>query len=174
MQTLAQLAKALNRSNVEISGLQSRFELPVFPGAGYSVAYLAFLRIVVQLRILNVSEEKLRDLWHIEKKLLQLLHADTTGSSTWFLDSCGVASNPNKRLLLSNYELGVDLEGSGVQLGLDFGETPAELFSGEVMGEDVLRILNDYRHLYAAIRSQVKLELPKIRAAIAWAKNRMV
>ena len=88
MQPFAQIAKALNRSNVEVAGLQSRFDLPVFPGAGYPAPYLAFLRTVVQLRALNVSEEKLRDLWNLEKKLLQLLHVDSTGSPTWFLDSC--------------------------------------------------------------------------------------
>lgn len=174
MHTLAQLVRALNRSNAEVAGLRSRFDLPVFPGAGYPAPYLAFLRTVVQLRALNVSEDKLRDLWNLEKKLLQLLHVDSTGSPTWFLDSCGAAPNPNRRLLLSNYELGVDIEGGGLQLGLDFAEATPELFTGEVMGEDALRILNDYRHLYAAIRNQVKLELPRIRAAMAWAKNRMV
>ncbi len=88
METFAQIAKALNRSNVEVAGLQSRFDLPVFPGADYPAPYLAFLRMVVQLRALNVSEEKLRELWNLKKKLLQLLHVDSTGSLTWFLDSC--------------------------------------------------------------------------------------
>jgi len=174
METFAQIAKAMNRSNVEVAGLQSRFDLPVFPGAGYSAPYVAFLRTVVQLRALNVSEEKLRELWNLEKKLLQLLHVDSTGSPTWFLDSCGATPNPNRRLLLSNYEVGVDVEGGGLQLGLDFAEAKPELFSGEVMGEDALRILNDYRHHYASIRAHVKRELPMTRKTIAWAKSRMI
>ena len=41
MQTFADLAKALNRSTVYLSGLQSRFELPMFDGPGYTEAYLA-------------------------------------------------------------------------------------------------------------------------------------
>ena len=40
---------------------------------------------VVFLLMLNVSEESLLNLWHLEKKLLQLLHVDSTGSPTWFL-----------------------------------------------------------------------------------------
>ena len=78
MHTFADLAKALNRSAVYLSGLQSRFELAAFDGAGYSEAYLAFLQTVVHLRTLSITEETLRDLWHIEKKLLVLLHADST------------------------------------------------------------------------------------------------
>jgi hypothetical protein len=174
MHTLAQIAKALNRSQVEIAGLRSRFELPEWPGARYPAPYLDFLRTVVRLRSLNVSEEKLRQLWNLEKKLMQLLHVDSTGSPIWFLESCGAAPDPKRRLLLSNYELGVDIEGGGVQLGLDFAETPPELFSGEVMGEDALRILNDYRQHYAAIRTHVKRELSLARETIAWAKRRMI
>jgi hypothetical protein len=74
MHNFADLAKALNRSTVYLSGLQSRLELPVIDGA----AYLAFLQTVVHLRTLSITEETLRDLWHIEKKLLVLLHADFT------------------------------------------------------------------------------------------------
>ena len=79
MNTLGDMAKALNRSPVYLHGLQARFELPVCEGAGYSSAYLEFLQTVVFLRVLNVSESSLRDLWHLEKKLLQLLHVDSTG-----------------------------------------------------------------------------------------------
>lgn len=39
MHTLSEIAKALNRPVVYLSGLQSRFELPVLEGAGYSDAY---------------------------------------------------------------------------------------------------------------------------------------
>ncbi|MFZ4594762.1 MAG: hypothetical protein ACOYOF_10930, partial [Verrucomicrobiaceae bacterium] len=62
MHTFADLAKALNRSTVYLSGLQSRFELPTFDGVGYSEPYLAFLLTVVHLRTLSITEETLRDL----------------------------------------------------------------------------------------------------------------
>lgn len=45
-QTLGDMAKTLNRPAVVISGIQNRFELPAFEGAGYSDAYLALLRTV--------------------------------------------------------------------------------------------------------------------------------
>lgn len=171
MQTLADLAKALNRSTIYLSGLQSRFELPVIDGAGYSEAYHAFLQTVVHLRTLSITEETLRDLWHIEKKLLVLLHADSTGSPTWFLDSCGATTSPKRRLLLTNYELGAEVHGKGVQLGLNFADTAPELFAGQEMGENALRVLNEYRKLHARISAEVKAEVPHVRAAVAWSKR---
>ncbi len=171
MHTFAALANALNRSTVYVSGLQSRFDLPSFEGACYSEAYLAFLQTVVHLRTLSITEETLRDLWHIEKKLLVLLHADSTGSPTWFLDSCGATTSPKRRLLLTNYELGAEVHGKGLQLGLNFADTAPELFAGQEMGEDALRVLNDYRKLHARIIADVKVELPQVRAAVAWAKR---
>ena len=169
MHTFADLAKALNRSTVYLSGLQSRFELPTFDGAGYSEAYLSFLQTVVHLRTLSITEETLRDLWHIEKKLLQLLHADSTGSPTWFLDSCGQTTHPERRLLLTNYDLGVPLTGGEVQTGLNFADSLPELFAGKEMGEDVLRVLNDYLKLHARILDAIQSELPLLRAATRWA-----
>lgn len=171
MHIFADLAKALNRSAVYVSGLQSRFELPTFDGAGYSEAYHALLQTVVHLRTLSITEETLRDLWHIEKKLLVLLHADSTGSPTLFLDSCGVTTSPKRRLLLTNYELGAEVHGKVVQLGLNFGDTTPELFAGQEMGEDALRVLNDYRKLYARISADVKAEMPLVRASVIWAKK---
>lgn len=171
MHTFVHLAKALNRSTVYLSGLQARFELPMFDRAGYSESYLAFLQTVVHLRTLSITEEALRDLWQIEKKLLQLLHVDCTGSPTWFLDSCGVTKNPKHRLLLTNYELDAEVESKSVQLGLNFTEKPPELFQGKEMGEDALRVLNDYRKLHARISADVKAELPQVRLAISWSKR---
>src|SRR5262245_60456842 len=116
MQSLADMSKSLNRAAVYVSGLQVRFELPVMEGAAYSSAYLEFLRALVTLRTLNISEETLRDLWHLEKKLLRLLHVDSTGSRTWFLDSCGATTHPERRLLLTNHDLGASLTGNADSL----------------------------------------------------------
>ena len=84
MHTLGDMAKTLNRSAVYLHGVQARFELPTLEGAGYTEAYLAFLRTVVFLRMLNVSEESLRDLWHLEKKLLQLLRSKKRLPQTYY------------------------------------------------------------------------------------------
>ena len=126
---------------------------------------------MVHLRALSITEEMLRNLWHIEKKLLVLLHADSTGSPTWFLDSCGATTSPKRRLLLTNYELGAEVHGKSVQLGLNFADTTQELFAGKEMGEDALRVLAEYRKLFGRILEEVKAELPQVRAAMAWAKR---
>ena len=169
MNTLGDMAKALNRSPVYLHGLQARFELPVFEGAGYSSAYLEFLRTVVFLRVLNVSESSLRDLWHLEKKLLQLLHVDSTGSKTWFLDSCGQAGHSERRLLLTNHDLGVSLRSQTLQLGLNFADSLPELFAGREMGEDALRVLGEYLKDFTRIQTEMNAEVRIARAAARWA-----
>jgi len=173
MHSLADLAKAINRSTVYVSGLQSRFYLPVIRGAGYPDCYQAFLQTIVYLRTLSISEDKLRDLWRIEKKLLQLLHVDSTGSPTWFLDSCGAMAHPNRRLLLSNYDMSAEVLGKDLQLGLNFANSTPELFARQEMGEDSMRVLNDYRKLFTRIRNDADKELPQILATAAWARERL-
>jgi len=169
MHTLGDMTKALNRPAVYLRGLQTRFELPRLDGPRYSDAYLAFLRTIVFLRTLNVAENRLHDLWSLEKKLLQLLHVDSTGSPTWFLDACGQTGRLRRRLLLTHYDLEVELPSRALQLGLNFAEGLPELFSGKEMGEDSLRVLGDCLKLYHAIRSDVVAERPLGIAANRWA-----
>lgn len=166
---MGDMLKSLNRAAVYVSGLQARFELPVFDGVGYSNAYLEFLRTIVALRSFNITEEILRDLWHLEIKLLQLLHVDAAGSRTWFLDSCGATTHSGRRLLLTNHDLGVALNGSEVQPGLNFANSLPELFTGKEMGEDTLRVLQESLKLRARILADVSAELPHTRAATKWA-----
>jgi len=169
MHTFGDMTKALNRAPVYLVGLQKRFALPGFEGAGYPDAYLAFLRTVLFLRMLNVSEEVLRELWHLEKKLLQLLHVDSTGSPTWFLDACGKTTHPRRRLLLTNHDMGVALPSRTLQLGLNFATDLPELFAGKEMGEDALRVLGEYLKLRTRIQADVNAEVPLLRAATKWA-----
>ena len=170
MHTFADLAHALNRSPVYLRGLQTRFALPVLEGAAYSAAYVAFLRAVIYLRTFGISEDALLKLWHLEKKLLTLLHADSTGSPTWFLDACGQTAHRRRRLLLTNYDLGVAIPSRILQLGLNFGDALPELFAGKEMGEDAFRVLEEYLTALATIRRAVAGELPHTRAAVAWAR----
>ena len=58
-----------------------------------------------------------------------------------------------------------------MQLGLNFADTAPELFAGQEMGEDALRVLNEYRKLHARIIADVKAELPHVHAAGRWAKR---
>lgn len=169
MHSFGDLSKALNRSAVYLHRVQERFELPPLEGDSYSDAYLAFLRTIVFLRAMNISEATLRHLWEVEKKLLQLLHVDTAGSTTWFLDSCGKTTHRERRLLLSNYDLGVPVPSQTLQLGLNFSDALPELFEGKEMGEDALRVLNLYIDLHTSIVCEVQRELPNVRAAVQWA-----
>lgn len=169
--TFGELCRQLNRSPVYVRRLQSRFELPVREEAGYTPAYLAFLRTIIFLRILGVSEERIQELWRLERKLLQLLHADASGSPTWFLDACGVNTHSGRRLLLSNYDLGVHLPSGALQLGLNFAERPAELWTGRDMGEDELRLLKEYLQQLGSLRASIRTELPVTLAAARWGKR---
>lgn len=171
MHTFADLARTLNRSPVYLRGLQTRFALPMLEGAAYPAAYLAFLRTVIFLRTFGVSEEALLRIWHLEKKLLTLLHADSTGSATWFLDACGPTTHRKRRLLLTNYDLGVAIPSRMLQLGLNFGDALPELFAGKEMGEDALRVLEEYLRALATLRRDVGDELPHARAAVGWART---
>jgi hypothetical protein len=171
MITLGDLSKALHRPVVYLHGVMARFELPL-PGEGaYPAPYQAFLRILVYLRAMNVSEDSLRELWGMEKKLLQLLHADSAGSPTWFLDACGQTSHPRRRLLLSNYDMGAELGSRSLQPGLNFAASPAELFPGKEMGEDALMLLGKVQSLTRRIHGEVQQEAPMVRAALHWAKS---
>lgn len=171
MHTLSELAKLLNREVCYVSGLQTRLDLPKVAGAGYSAAYLAFLRNVVFLRMLNISEARLAEILILEKKLLELMHLDSIGTATWFLDECGAVTHPNRRLLLTNFDIGMDLSAGGHQLGLNFATTAQELFPGRDMGEDSLRVLGDYRKLHKEVQAKVLAEMPLLAKGIAWGKR---
>ncbi|NBR87183.1 MAG: hypothetical protein EBS84_01960 [Proteobacteria bacterium] len=170
-QTLSEMAASLNRSVVYLAGLQKRFALPVLSGAAYSPAYLAFLRALTALRSFDVAEETLRDLWQLEKKLLHLLHVDTTGSPTWFLDSCGQTTEMKRRLLLTNHDLGVEIHTRMLQPDLNFAVGAAELFAGREMGEDALRVLGEYIKLQGRVCAEVQAERPLVREALEWTKR---
>jgi len=168
---LSDMATKLNRSTVYLSGLQKRFELPAFEGATYPDAYMEFFRTVVYLRTFGVSEESLRELWVLEKKLLTLLHVDSTGNQTWFLDACGRTTHRERRLMLSNFDLGIPLDACEVQTGLDFSDRLPELFEGNAMGEDALRVLDECLKLEKTILNDVRAELPHAREAVKWAAH---
>jgi hypothetical protein len=168
MHSFSDLASALNISPLNLSRLLKRFELPAFEGEGYSDAYLVLLRKLTALRTFGVSEDTQLKLWRLEKKLMQLLHADAFHSPTWFLDCCTATSHPNQRLLLTNYDLGAPVPAKELQLGLDFNATAPELFGGQEMGEDAVRILNQYITLFNQIRADLENELPQVRAATKW------
>jgi hypothetical protein len=150
-----------------LSGLQRRFELPVLEGASYTPAYVAFVRTLVHLRTLSIPEDVLLDLWKIEKHLVQLLHFDTP-SPTWFLDECGKTGHLERRLLLTHRDLGPEFSRRILQPQLDFSAAPHSLFSSKEVGDDVLRVLRSYQHLYSKIQESAAEEAHQLRIALRW------
>lgn len=169
MKSMKMMAEGLGRAVVWVAGVQKRFGLPVLEG--YPEGYEAFLRKIVHLRVLGVSEETLREFWAVERKLIEVLHLDPQSSPTWMVDACAFDADPDRRLLLSNIDLGSPLLATDLQIGLNFAASSPELFAGRDMGEDALRLLSDYRTRLTAIRSTVASESRILRAAIKWGQG---
>jgi hypothetical protein len=149
--------------------MRKRFGLPVLED--YPECYVAFLRKVRDLRNLGVSEEKLGDLWDLERKLIEILHLDLGGGELSLIEGCSVEADPEHRLLLSNADLGVPLMARDVQAGLDFQSRPQELFEGKEMGEDALKLLSEYRILLQEVRGIVGREMVLIKESLKWART---
>lgn len=169
MKSMKQMAEGLGRPVVWVTGVQKRFGLPVLEK--YPEGYESFLRKIVHLRVLGVSEETLREFWAVERKLIEILHLDPKSSPTWMVDACAFGADPDRRLLLSNIDLGFPLPATDLQIGLNFGATSAELFAGKDMGEDALRLISDYRTRLTSIRSTVASESRILRSALKWGKG---
>lgn len=166
------MAERLGRPVVWVAGVQKRFGLPVL--VSYPEGYESFLRKIIHLRVLGLSEETLREFWAVERKLIEVLHLDPQSSPTWMVDACGFWADPDRRLLLSNIDLGFPLPSTELQIGLNLAATSTELFAGKEMGEDALRLISDYRTRLAAIRSTVASELPLLKGAIKWCREMSV
>jgi len=154
---------------VWVAGVQKRFGLPVLES--YPEGYESFLRKIVHLRVLGVTEETLREFWAVERKLIEVLHLDPQSSPTWMVDACAFSADPDRRLLLSNIDLGSPLLATDIQIGLNFAASSPELFAGKEMGEDALRLISDYRTRLAVIRLSVSSELSVLKGAIKWGKG---
>jgi hypothetical protein len=169
MKSMKEIAEGLGRAVVWVAGVQKRFGLPVLEK--YPEGYEAFLRKILHLRVLGVSEESLREFWAVERKLIEVLHLDPKDSPTWMVDACTFQADPDHRLLLSNFDLGFILPATELQIGLNFAATAPELFPGKEMGEDALRLISDYRTRLAVIRSAVSSELPILKGATTWGRS---
>jgi hypothetical protein len=172
MKSMKLMAEGLGRPVVWVAGVQKRFALPV--RESYPEGYESFLRKIIHLRVLGVAEETLREFWAVERKLIEVLHLDPQSSPTWMVDACAVDADPERRLLLSNIDLGFPLPATDLQIGLNFAATSHELFDGRDMGEDALRLISDYRTRLSAIRSSVASESRILRNALKWGKGLIV
>lgn len=164
--TSTSLSNALGRPALWISRQRKRFGLPVLED--YPECYVAFLRKVRDLSNLGVSEEKLGDLWDLEKKLIAILHLDLGRGELSMIEGCSAVADPERRLLLSNADLGVPLMARHVQAGLDFQTRPRELFEEKEMGEDALRLLGEYQALLQEVRETVGRERVVLKSSLQW------
>lgn len=171
MYSLNDIARYVNRSPLYLRGLQQRFDLEVLDGGSYSEAYRQFFKTLVQLRLLGISEDVMLKMWSLEKKVLQLLHVDALGSVTWYLDSCGRKTHRRRRLLLSNYDLGVSLHSARIQLRMNFSERHGELFDRAEMGEDIIKVLERYLDLYRKVKADAIAESRQLSSAAGWAQR---
>jgi len=167
--TSTSLSNSLGRPALWISRQRKRFGLPVLED--YPECYVAFLRNVRDLRNLGVSEEKLGVLWDLEKKLIAILHLDLGGGELSLIEGCTADVDPERRLLLSNADLGVPLMALDVQTGLDFQSRPRELFEEKEMGEDALRLLGEYRVLLREVRETVGREEGVLKSSLKWERT---
>jgi hypothetical protein len=170
MPTLPDLAKELNRPVVYLRSVLDRFHL-LLPAGEVSGSVRLFLRAVVSLRALGVAEEALREVWELEVKLIHLLNADSKGSPTWLVDGWLETRHARRRLFLTRFDIGFDLEARVLQPGLNFAASPHELFSRKEMGEDALRMLDEAQALARAIRRTAAAEAPVLRDALDFARD---
>jgi hypothetical protein len=86
------------------------------------------------------------------------------------VDACAFPADPDRRVLLSNIDLGFPLPATDLQIGLNFAASSPELFAGKEMGEDALRLIRDYRTRLDGIRLSVGSELSVLKGAIKWGR----
>ncbi len=167
--TLSELSRTLGRIHFWVSGIQRQFTLPKMddmPGT-----YVAFLRKIRDLENLGVSRERLVRLWELEQSLIRQLHLVPGNEFLHLIAGCSTEANPDRRLLLSNADLGVPLLARDLQPGLDFAAaSPRELFGGREMGEDSVRSLGDYRSLLREVRETVSTQRKVLRESLGWEK----
>ena len=163
---LRELAEASGKPVPFMMNLQQKFSLPVCKS--YSAGYAVLVKKLVFLDACSVPTRECLALLTAEKRLLELLKADSLDPSPeWFEKLCTMKSGPN-RLLLCGYDLELN---SGVQPGLDFSPREKELFDHKEMGADVIRALKLCREATAAVQARLAQELPLLSAALKWGRK---
>lgn len=163
---LKELAESAGRPVPFVMNLQQKFALP--QGKSYSTGYAALVKKLVFLDACSVPAKECLALLTAEKRLLELLKADSLDPVPEWLENLCTMKRGANRLLLSGYDLELK---SGVQPGLDFAEHEKELFGHREMGADVLRALELYHKAADAVRVRLNQELPLLSAALKWARK---
>lgn len=166
-----EMCQAVGKPPPYVRQLQAIFHLPLSRDHRYAPPYVSFLRKLVSLRAFSVPVDEIGDLLNREKRLLELLHADSISNSpTWFIDACDQVGRPSQRLLLTGYDVGFALASRTIQVGFDFGRKQRELFTGHEMGEDTRRVIDAYLKARKRVLDRVRDQRPVLRDALAWAR----
>ena len=166
----ADLTIALGRSPLWVSKTRKRFGLPLMED--YPDTALTFLLKVRDLGNLGVSEDRVARLWDLERTLIRQLNLATGDDFLSLIVGCAAGADPERRLLLSNADLGVPLLARDLQPGLDFSDgRPRELFEGKDMGEDALRLLLEYQILLQEVMGIFESESNVLKDSLKWAKS---
>ena len=166
-----ELCQSLGKAHMYVRNLQTGLDMYI-PGNSerYSDAYLQFMLKIVALRTLNISLEDIRDLFIKEKRILEMLHVDSSSDSpTWYLDSCQNGDRSESNLFLTGYDVGAPLHSGKVQVHLNFSHSGKELFSGQAMGEDVNAFCKVYSRQLERLKRRMQEERLVVRRALAWA-----
>lgn len=163
---LKQLAESCGKTVPTILTLQKKFSLP--SGKMYSPGYATLVKKLIWMDISSVPKKDIMSLLTRERKLLELLKADShVPPNMWFEDQCKDTWGPG-HLLISGYSLG---HTSGVQTGLDFSERERELFKSEDMGDDALCALSLCMETQEAVISRLRQEIPTLTSALKWSRK---
>lgn len=166
---LKELSRQIGQSPPYVMNLQKAYGLPVCPD--YPKGYATLLRKIHYLSLCSIAKKDIVAHLLRERKLLELLKADSvTASPLWFESLCVMNSGPS-HLLLSGYDLGHHLNAPAVQTGLDFAKRDEELFTGIEMGESVLLALRACRDSQAQIVSRVRQQTPCLANALKWGRS---
>lgn len=165
------LAEEIGCRRDEVVSILNRLLLrgPEFEKERVFPSLLLAVQQIVYLRIAGVGMVTIVKLWETECKLIALLHGDSHGSETWMIDGWAEEGNENQRLFLSQYAIGADLDSYSVQSGLNFSQVPQELFAGNEMGEDALRVLRQYKELYGRLSKLLGRVQPLLMETALWA-----
>ena len=159
--SLATLSKATGKNRIYIQNLQKAFTLRADSKDRYSSGYISFMKKVIALRTASVKQERITELFALEKKILKLMHIDSlSDAETWYLDANCAPSE--RTLLLTGFDVEFALNGA-IQPALDFGGQETEMFKSHEMGEDLHEILERYVTARNKILARAAAETPLIK-----------
>jgi hypothetical protein len=169
MMKLNELAKKVGKSAPYVLTLQKKFGLPGCKD--YPEGYAVLVKKLIYLSICSVPDKEIKSLLSKEKKLLELLKADSLhDGELWFESMCTMKSGPT-RLLFTGHDLGHPVDCKVVQTGLDFSEREKELFQSSEMGSSVLKELRRYAEILNKVTDRIQQELPSVDNALKWGQH---